>query len=335
MTTPLADLDVQIERLLAFMNDVGRQVEACWVTLTSLPVDETSLLDWPAARAYYVIGRTPQVLDSQHYVNPYPRYAGAQRLVTSGRRYGIHVRVVAYHDDQVGRILLAGYAAADPTTCRRYSLPDPDAKRRGPPVLRLCQPTPSRSWRETQQFTTFQPQIPINSNGGHHALWQTRCSVDPANLELGLLLDNPAAIEAMRQFVAQIVNRPLDQVSTHGSTAYTWRIGYDCYCAGQTVPAGTIPAGQDYIDFVSVPCAVRIYRSNQVELARRLAAGPLLHPRCRGAGRAQEQATAAAQSIAWLLTQQRLITTLTAAGAPLIHDQITPAGRLAQFQIGG
>jgi hypothetical protein len=115
MTTPLADLDVQIERLLAFMNDVGRQVEACWVTLTSLPVDETSLLDWPAARAYYVIGRTPQVLDSQHYVNPYPRYAGAQRLVTSGRRYGIHVRVVAYHDDQVGRILLAGYAAADPT----------------------------------------------------------------------------------------------------------------------------------------------------------------------------------------------------------------------------
>lgn len=112
MTTPPADLDVQIERLLAFMNDVSRQAEACWITLTSLPVEDAGV---PAARAYYVIGRTPQVLDSQHYVNPYPRYAGAQRLVASGRRYDIHVRVVAYRDDQVGRILLAGYAAADPT----------------------------------------------------------------------------------------------------------------------------------------------------------------------------------------------------------------------------
>lgn len=155
------------------------------------------------------------------------------------------------------------------------------------------------------------------------------------NLELGLLLDNPAAIEAMRQFVAQIVNRPLDQVSTHGSTAYTWRIGYDCYCAGQTVPAGTIPAGQDYIDFVSVPCAVRIYRSNQVELRDGWQLGHSFTRDAAAQARVQEQATAAAQSIAWLLTQQQLITTLTAAGAPLIHDQITPAGRLVQFQIGG
>ena len=155
------------------------------------------------------------------------------------------------------------------------------------------------------------------------------------HLELGLLLDNPAAILAMRQFVAQIVGEPLDQVSAHGRTAYDWSAGYSYYRAGQTVPAHPIPAGQDYIDFVTVPCAVRVYRSNQVELRDGWQLGhPFTHD-IEAQTRAQEQAAAAAQSIAWLLTQQQLITTLTTAGAQVIHDQITPAGRLVQLQIGG
>lgn len=159
--------------------------------------------------------------------------------------------------------------------------------------------------------------------------------VAQVHLDLGLILDNPAAIEAMRQFVAQIVGEPLANVSAHGSTAYDWAAGYSYYCAGQPAPAHPIPAGQDYVDFVSVPCAVRVYRGGQVELRDGWQLG---HPFTYDAAaqvRTQEQAAAAAQSIAWLLTQQQLITTLTSAGAQVINDQITAAGRLVQFQIGG
>ena len=159
--------------------------------------------------------------------------------------------------------------------------------------------------------------------------------VAQCQLDLGLILDNPAAILAMRQFVAQIVGEPLAKVSAHGRTVYTWQEGYDHYCAGRPVPAHPIPAGQDYIDFVSVPCAVRVYRHGQIELRDGWQLG---HPLTRDVAAQttiQTQATAAAQSIAWLLTQQQLITTLTSAGAAVINDQITTAGRLVQFQIGG
>lgn len=112
MTTLPDDLVGQIERLLAFMGEISGEAEACWVTLTKLPFDDAPY--WPPARAYYVIGRSPQPSRIDNYVNPYPRYAGAQLLLRFGRQYGVHVRVVAFRDPALPQVLLAGYVAADP-----------------------------------------------------------------------------------------------------------------------------------------------------------------------------------------------------------------------------
>lgn len=110
--TPIIDeLAAQIERLLAFLAEISGEAEACWLTLTKLPFDDAPY--WPPARAYYLIGRSPQPSRRDNYVNHYPRYAGAQLLLRFGRQYGVHVRVVAFHDPHLPQVILAAYVAAD------------------------------------------------------------------------------------------------------------------------------------------------------------------------------------------------------------------------------
>ena len=111
-TQPPDGLSDQIERLLAFLAEISGEAEACWLTLTKLPFDDAPY--WPPARAYYVIGRSPQPSRRNGYVNLYPRYAGAQLLLRFGRQYGVHVRVVAFHDPHLPQVILAAYVAADP-----------------------------------------------------------------------------------------------------------------------------------------------------------------------------------------------------------------------------
>lgn len=166
MTThamPIIDeLAAQIERLLAFMGEISGETEACWITLTKLPFDDAPF--WPPARAYYLIGRSPQPSRCDNYVNRYPRYAGAQLLLRSARRHGLHVRVVAFHDPHLPQVILAAYVAADPAdqppVFTRLLTHDEEAH-----VLYAFANQPigcagQRNWPAPQQFPTFSPQNP-------------------------------------------------------------------------------------------------------------------------------------------------------------------------------